>query len=250
MIDNAFITLLSSENYLDAVLCLYDSYKKYNNTYPFVVAVTSPLCRRVIVEPLQKAGIVVEIVPEYQYTDNVKNIWKGGTVLNTASKYSLFGLKQYEKLVYLDADMYIMDNIECLMKYPDGSMIYNPDYEATGGDRYGFTGAYVFKPENHEEIFYRILNENCDMVDGELIGKLWFFVMDSPSHQIPVSYCMGYDWWRRYPSSELHIAHFSGPRKPWLERFYEKNIVTTQYYESLEKVQQYKVSYTWRSVIL
>lgn len=244
----AFITLLSSENYLDGALALFESYKEHNSRYPFVIAVTENINNPQITNPIKRSGALVEIIPQLQYTEVVRNHWKDNPVLNTASKYELFNLKQYDKLVYIDADTYILSNIDNLMEYPDGSMIYNPDYKTLGGDRYGFSGAYVFKPENHEIEFYRVLNEKFNMVDGELLGKAWFFVMDSPSHQLPVSYCIGYNYWIHNPHVPANILHFSGEKKPWLVQFPLNNAYIKHYYQIIDKIQQYKENFSWKSI--
>lgn len=244
--NEAFITLLSSENYLDGALVLHESYKEHNSKYPFVIAVTENVATPKVISAIKKSGAILEIIPNCSYNTFVKDRWKGNSVLNTASKYSLFDLKQYDKLVYIDADTYVITDISCLMDYPDGAMIFNPDYKTIGGDKYGFTGAYVFKPKNHESSFYKILNENLNMVDGELIGKMWFFVMDSPSHQIPISYCCGYGWWECNKEVPVNILHFSGENKPWLIQFSETNNHIRNYYRLLKKIQRYKKSFSWK----
>lgn len=244
--NEAFITLLSSEDYLDGALVLHESYKEHNPKYPFVIATTENVATSKTIKIIEKSGAICEVIPSCKYNSYVEEYWKNNSVLNTASKYSLFDLKQYDKLVYIDADTYIVTDINCLMDYPDGAMIFNPNYEKTGGDKYGFTGAYVFKPKNHETNFYKVLSENLNMVDGELIGKMWFFVMDSPSHQIPVSYCCGYDWWTHNKETPVNILHFSGKNKPWLTQFPEINDHIRNYYRLLKKIQGYKEFFSWK----
>jgi hypothetical protein len=96
-------------------------------------------------------------------------------------------LSEWDKLLYIDADTLVIKNIDSLFNYPDGSMVKYPD------DPWGFSGLFIIEPKNHDEIelyFHLLQNVNC--FDGDLLGKLWFYIRTSPRHQIPEEYLIPY----------------------------------------------------------
>lgn len=215
----AFITLLSTEDYLDAVLILNMSLRDANSKYPLVCGVVESLKENNhIINSLNQAGIKIEFIKELTYNQEVINKWQGYSVLNTASKISLFDLKHYEKLVYIDADVIVMENIDDVMNYPDGAMIEPAPKEKQ--DNYGFTGLFVFQPKYHREDFYKCLIQNFPCADGDMIGSLWFFTRTSPAHRIPYSYCTHYAYYycEDYPAK---VVHFCNEQKPWKRQWFD-----------------------------
>ena len=209
----AFITLLSSEDYLDAVLVLNRSFKGVNSKYPLICGLTEDLKSNTsITRPLAREGIKVEVIKRLTYHHGVSDNWPGHPVLNTASKISLFDLKWYDKLVYIDADTIVLENIDDVMNYPDGAMI-EPSSDRPVDD-YGFTGLFVFQPKYHREDFYKCLLQNFPCADGDLLGNLWFFTRTSKYHRIPYEYCMHYGYYL-YNSEGAKVVHFCNEQKPW-----------------------------------
>ena len=233
--EKGFITLVSTQNYLKGAMVLNRSFKEAHSKYPFIVALTENLYKKEIVDILEKDGIIVEKIEKLEYTDFVKNRWKDRDkyVLNTASKYSLFDLKKYKKLCYIDADTIVMENVDELLDYPDGSMIFNKNAKENE-EKKGFSALFVFKPENHIADYYRALNEKFNEVDGTIFANLWFHIMDSPAHQIPIDYCMGYSPKRGYDKFPYKVAHFYGYDKPWIVKdYFENNTPVSRLYISL-----------------
>ena len=219
-----FITLLSTENYLEAVLVLNRSFKLTNTKYPLIAGVTDELAQNPrVIDVLNRENIPIEVITTLKYNDFIIKRWTddpGEYVLHTASKYSLFDLKEYDKLCYIDADTIVMENIDELLDYPDGSIIYDGATKKNGEYEKGFSALFVFNPRNHNSKYYIELSKVFNEVDGGLIGDLWFYVMDSPAHQIPLTYCWGYN----SHLSDKKVAHFSGYEKPWLnEKYYEND---------------------------
>lgn len=224
MIKKAFVTLLSTKNYLKAVLILNKSIKENKSSYPLVCGVTEDIFTQDIVKPLLDSGVIVEKIETLSYSEGTLDKWKGRSVLNTASKLSLFDLKNYDKLCYIDADTFLLDNIDEVLDRLDGSMISQNPGQAL--DDYGFTGLFVFQPKYHRNDFYKHLMQNFNVADGDLLGSLWFFTRTSPCHQIPYIYCMHYTYAvcnKLFPKSnerELScmpkVIHFCNEDKPWL----------------------------------
>lgn len=109
-----YLTLLGSDNYLRGVLGLWKSLINQNSKYPLTVMVTNQVSENSIME-LEKRDISylkadkVE-VSEDILTINAQNGFSNWT--NTFSKLLIFGLTQFDKIVFLDADMLVLENID------------------------------------------------------------------------------------------------------------------------------------------
>ena len=209
----AFVTLLSTTNYLDAVLVLNKSMQMVHSEYPLLVMVTSTIFTKEMQEIFEQHSILFEVVEPMVYSEEVQIKYKNheaSSVLNTASKLQIFSLKDWDKVVYIDADSIVLKNIDDLFQYPDGSMVKYPD------DDMGFSGMFVICPRNHQEDeFYPTIIKYHNCVDGDLLGKTWFYVKESPAHQIDLTY-----FWHYNPnsvSSTAKAVHFCNLVKPWLD---------------------------------
>lgn len=237
----AYVTLLSTENYLDAVLVLNKSLKNVHAQYPLLVMVVDTIFTPTMKEIFHKNGIVYETVPPLEYSQFVKDKYQereNKNVLNTASKIQLFTLKNWDKLVYLDADVLVLQNIDDLFSRLDGSMIKYAE------DQMGFSGMFVFEPRNHQEDeFYPTIMQAHACVDGDLIGKVWFFVRESKEHQIDPKYFWHYN--PHMTPSDAKVVHFCNHIKPWLEPqheiFADGSYVNHLYQKFLKEVQQEKI---------
>ena len=101
-----YITLLSSEDYLKAVLVLNESLKRVNSKYPLICALLKSLNKDKITIPLQKAGVIIDFIDEIDYSKQTIQKYKGKRVLKTASKLQLFKLDYYDKLKsFIESDI-------------------------------------------------------------------------------------------------------------------------------------------------
>jgi hypothetical protein len=228
----AFVTLCSTENYLPAVVVLARSFRKVKSKYPLLVAITEELCRPEIVEDiLRKEGCIVETVPHLTYTKNVVNKYGSThTVLQTAPKIAVFNLCSWDKLVYIDADVLVTQNIDDLMDRMDGSMV------KYAGDDMGFSGLFVFSPRNHSYERYLALQKNFDGVDGDLLGYLWFYMRTNPDYVIDQNYLVSY--WEHNACWKAKAIHYNNEKKPWLhpKSFNKQEFAIAKYYEYLDQV--------------
>ena len=208
----AYITLLSSDNYLTAVLALNRSLQIVKSSYPFVVALSENMYRPEILDILKQEGIGHECVPSLQYSDFTQEKNKGKSVLNTAPKIGIFNLKHYDKLCYIDADTYVLKNIDELFAYPDGAMLLDNEDEDKGYIQ-GHSALFLCSPKYHNYEFYLLLMKYGDCFDGDLLGKSWFQVKSNPQYRIPSSYMSHY---HGVTEKNTKILHFINKDKPWL----------------------------------
>ena len=211
----AYVTLLSSADYVDAVAVLALSLQKVKSKHPLLVAITEDTVTVEIISFLKHFNCEIEIIKSLEYSPWVQENWKGHPVLKTASKIQIFNFVNWDKLIYIDADSVVLHNIDDLFNFYDGSMSYD---EPEG---MGFSGLFVFEPRNHNEFkYYPTLLVNHDVFDGNLIGELWFHVKTSPAHQIPYNY-----FWQYHPTFEVNpeikAVHFCNLPKPWIEPTYK-----------------------------
>lgn len=177
-----YVTLLSSEEYIWGVLSLNKSLKNVKSRYPLIVCLTNDIMNKNIINILINENINYIPVRKLQYKNNSEQ----GTVLNTASKIHIFNLKQFDKIVYIDADTLVLKNIDDLFDYPNGSIVMWPESDL------GMSGLFVVTPHpaQHQLYeFYEYLIENMDgITDGTLIGNLFFPCLDNKNYQIPIEY--------------------------------------------------------------
>lgn len=218
----AYVTMLSSKDYLPAVCILNASLRRVNSKFPLVAMVVDSIWSKEVQKVLSANNIMWELVPPLSYSKEIQEKFSGKRVLNTASKVQLFTLKDYDKLVYLDADTLVVQNIDDLFSRPDGSMV------KYSGDAHGFTGMFVFCPRNHyEDEFYETIMTNHLCFDGDLIGKLWFFIADSEAHRIPPNYFWNYNPYKM--DYNVKVVHFIFSEKPWLNPSHELYQITNPY---------------------
>lgn len=209
-----WVTLLSSEDYIEGVLVLNESLKRVGSKYPLLVAVTEDIYDKYH-NKLCNAGMLPAKVNKLVYSnktlEDVEKKWPNQKqVLNTASKLNIFDFTDWEKLVYIDADVLVLKNMDDLFSYRDCSMV------KYANDQMGFTGLFVIEPSHHYKQFYFTLMENESCFDGDLFGHLWLpFVSYNKEYQIPECY-LG------YPHEDYDIiksVHFCNSPKPWNDNY-------------------------------
>jgi glycogenin glucosyltransferase len=119
----AYICVLTSDNYHEGVLVLARSLAATRPAFPLYALLTTDVAESVRIR-LEKAGLVclrseksLEF-PATAVTANRMPHWN-----KTLSKLLIFDLVQFEKLVYLDADMLVLSNIDSLFEAPNLSAV-------------------------------------------------------------------------------------------------------------------------------
>lgn len=236
MFSKAYVTLLSSYDYLLAVLVLRESLIAVNSKYPLIVGVIDTLYDKV--KPVfDNLDCTIFKIPTLQYRPEViekyqQQKWYDPHILNTASKIGLLDAPT-EVAVYIDADTMVVQNIDDLFDYPDCSMYFS---EREG---MGLSGLMVFYPFAHDTNFYRQILESVPCLDGDIFGKLWTPTKTNLMYRIPADYLIdcfdGID--TLLTKNQVKIVHFGARPKPWqsischsmchLQYFNYLNIVST-----------------------
>jgi len=217
----AYVTVLSTNNYYKGVLVLFESLKNTNPQIKnFVVLVNEKIDRRII-NDLDNRGYKV-IIKNSISSPNVYNK-KYTHWSNTFDKFNIFGLTEYDKIVYLDSDMYINRNIDELFLLPHMSASIagqdmNKDWDNLN------SGMMVIVP--NQDIVTGLIDllksrDYENIGDQDLIGE--YFDWHNQNLKISENYNLfaGYiDYYinkLNYNLDNLSIIHFVGTKKPWME---------------------------------
>jgi len=239
----SFITLLSSNDYYIGVITLWISWKKTNSRYDFYCLVTEDIEENII-SILKETGIkIIETknlplprnLIEYDQKHCLVNFTgdKIQTLQNYYNKLFIFGLNRFEKLIYLDADMILLKNIDNLFDKPHLSAVLN--HQKNG--RYYFNSALmVLEPSktlfkdlikflsemSAEEIYSESNEHHFCYWDQDYLNTYFKDWMKTQEHLIDLSYNVFSNSFGYYNLSkeDVCIAHMV-EKKPWHYNFTE-----------------------------
>ena len=158
----AYVTLLSNDGYLDGVLLTHRSLQKVKTQYPFYCMVTEDVhdFTRKVLEGFNINIIPVEKIemPEHiQAYNEQKEYALAQTWRYCLTKYRIFNMTQFDKIIFLDADLYFQQNVDHVFNY--GHMTGAVDGEAFSlwlDEPHLNTGFFVVEPST--ELFNNIMD--------------------------------------------------------------------------------------------
>ncbi|MFT7561919.1 MAG: alpha-N-acetylglucosamine transferase [Flavobacteriales bacterium] len=114
----SYISLLSTDDYLPGVLALSKSLELTGAKFPLCVCVIEEISSKV--KRILKENNIRIITIEKLSQDNIatRRIWH-----NTWSKLNVFRLLEFDKIVFLDADTLVCDNLDDLFAKPHMSAV-------------------------------------------------------------------------------------------------------------------------------
>ena len=254
----AYITLLSTENYLPGVRALHEALRRTGTRHPFVVAIASHIARH-IDSVLESAGMCVRRIPET--TAIPQHMIEGnGHWGRTFDKIQLFGLVEFSKLVYVDADMLVLANLDELFDKPNMSAVpagklIHPDWLRLNGGLMviepaaGLVDAiFALLPQaleqatakgmdkiGDQDLLNAYLPNWSEMPGVELDQGYNIFQWDLDEHIDKHGYRLPHhpahlQGRSDQPTKMIKIVHFIGPRKPWMD-----GAVIRQHWRALKK---------------
>lgn len=239
MKQRTYVSFLAREDdYLKGLLVLCYSLQKSNPRYPFLLLTASSLSRPVL-NKLEANNISVRMINPLE--SPIRG-WTHRRWRSTYSKLRIFEQTEYEKIVYLDADMLICKNIDelfdkphmsavnsggMLPEYPDwiqlnsGLLVIEPakvdvndmhgkigEVGVRGSGDQGFLHAYYpdwpKQADLHLDHKFNLFHSHLDRYH-ELFG---YRLIDSTT--ISES--------EREDEKTVHVVHYIGRRKPWHTR--------------------------------
>lgn len=233
----AYITVLSTPTYIPGVVVLYKSLKKTKTKYPFYVLINSSI-NECDIEYLKEFGINVIksnnkelLIPSkirFSNRENGYNQWN-----HTFDKLHIFQLDQFKKLVYIDSDMLILNNIDELFEKPhmsavvagalrpenshwkllnSGLMVIEPQKGL--GNKIAHTLSIVQNKKDYfgdQDLIQEYYNKWEFQNDLRLDDKYNLFIFDLEYYVSNLGY-------RIFGKSNktISIIHFIGKQKPWM----------------------------------
>lgn len=110
MTEYAYTTLLASNDYIYGVLGLYYSWKLTASKYDFVLIITDNISKENI-DIVEQVGIDYIIVPRYDFKH------KNSKYNITWNKFYIYSLTNYKKVLFIDADAILIENIDQVFEY-------------------------------------------------------------------------------------------------------------------------------------
>ncbi len=107
--DYAFVSILTTEDYLPGLLVLNDSLKSVNSEYPLHVLLTPEISKKVTTV-LDAHNISYSRL--FERIGNPTNVSINHRWFPTYSKLAVFNQTQYNKIVYIDVDTLVLKNID------------------------------------------------------------------------------------------------------------------------------------------
>jgi lipopolysaccharide biosynthesis glycosyltransferase len=197
----AFVTYLGSDDFLPGVLVLSESLKRHNKE-DLVIIVSSSISSKVV-SFLREKRFKISIVGEIKNPNVFVNDIRGFRCVYT--KLHMFGLVEFDKIVYIDADMLVCECIEPLFEKPHMSAVI----------------AGALAPENSDWIK---LNSGLLVVEpnSNLFERLKSLTFELPSETkddqgFLQSY---YDKWPQ--EEQLHLEHKYNIPAHYLEKYCDK----------------------------
>lgn len=125
-----YVTLLGTDDYLVGTLCLWKSLRNVKSKYPLLVLCSQNISINVL-KVLNQMEIQYKVLEEHIIT-NHKNEGRFARWSFTFDKLQIFNLVEYEKIVFLDSDMFVVKNIDSLfnaqhMSAVVADMMINPN---------------------------------------------------------------------------------------------------------------------------
>ena len=228
--NRAYITAISSNDYINGIVVLYISMRMQQCRYPLYCIVTEDISDENI-EVLQKLGIGVlkrnQILPSYpvefsQVLVDKKNYWHRGMV-----KLEIFNLTDFDKIVFVDADMIMKSNCDELFDKPHMSACWDGglNFAEINFSNSFNSGLLVVEPD--EELYKDIINflnnfEDDGIIHDQLVLRNYF--SDWPNRDelhldgwyAPWSsnFNPGYEIYYLYNQSKIKLMHIID-KKPW-----------------------------------
>jgi glycogenin glucosyltransferase len=246
----AFVTYLSSDDYFIGVLTLYKSYLDMKSKHGFFCIVTSNISEHII-EDFRKRKIGIIYTNRLQLPSNLihynnSNCEGSITLLeNYFNKLVIFGLDKFEKIIYMDADMIMIQNIDELFEAPHMSAVPNHKED----DRWLLnSGLMVIEPSKDlfkdiyskltqftQQEFYEGANKHHHCLWDQDYINMYFNNWDSMgAEKLSVVYNSFTSAFSLYgiQKEELKVAHLVRT-KPWLMSPNELyNVIINNEYES------------------
>ena len=244
----SYISLLTNDNYIYGIILLAESLKQVKSKYPLKVLITKDVSKasQEILKQLNISYKLIDIIPmpTKLYEENREinkeftHTWK-----NCFTKFKIFDLTEYKKIIFLDSDILILKNIDHLFNCSHMTACIDGEYFNIWPEYLHFNaGCLVIEPSHK---LYLNLLEYIDKIDHKKYGRqeviadqeiLNFYFKDWPNKQ-QLHLNKYYNIFAPYIQEEqvedieknAYFIHFIG-RKPWKYFIKSTNETYSEYF--------------------
>ena len=227
----AYVTVHSTAKYLDGVLLLNESLKRVNSKYPLYVVLSERISKEI------EEDLVTRKIP----TIRRKNICLMQDIIEknksrekdrwsyTFDKLNVFELTEFDKIVFLDSDIYVRKNIDLLFEKPHMSAVIDKQYgpHITARCLKLTSGVMVIKPQENvlpefQKIIETIIDKREAIGDQDILqeydqewgNKSELHLRNRYNTFFP--YLEYYINFQEYTMDDFAVIHFIYPIKPWM----------------------------------
>lgn len=233
-ISKVYMTYLGTEDYLIGVLALNASLKKMNSRYPLYVLLNKKIVSNVKSKLIRENINIIEINKDFTIPSKiVKNNCKLGYEQwnNTFQKLYIFGMTRFDKIVFLDSDLFIKQNIDELFNENNlAAVVAGKSYPGNEKWKELNSGVMVITPRTNED--KKLLSLIGSISNKEGLGDQDIIQAAYPSwsdQKLELDECYnvlsGYEAYyidNICPYKKIKIVHYAGHIKPWNMTYSEK----------------------------
>lgn len=241
---NAYITLLSSRNYLPGVLALSNSLRIVKSAYPLVCTLSKDIDIDVE-KDLERHGIRCIRLNENVVGSNANPEEQAFSHWNfTFDKLQVWGLEGFEKLIFLDSDMLVIRNIDHLFEKDAFSAVCAgksyPGHESWNTLN---SGLVVINPNKKvkqalvdliDPVIQKFQAKNLLVGDQDILHEYLPDWKDECRLHLDEGYNMFADYLTWYIKNNgyaingkgkpIYVIHFIGKLKPWMRPNVRKSL--------------------------
>lgn len=224
-----YISFLGSDDYLIGILALKNRLDVLKSEYPLTVLVSEDISNK-SKRILKKYGIPYVIKKDYVPSEEIqKNNTSFGMPQwsKTFGKLYIFGMTEFDKLVYVDADMLIKKNIDELFQNKNLSAVI-AGVKYPGNENWSLTlnsGLMVIVPKKNEDVrLFELIESNKFEKGGDqdiihLAYPNWSEnerLHLKEEYNLLAPYESYYVSKKLVSSDKLKVIHYIGTTKPWM----------------------------------
>ena len=170
----------------------------------------------------EKVDLPQEIIDRNR--SRAKNRWN-----YTFDKLNIFELTDFEKIVFIDSDIYVRQNIDCLFDKPHMSAVIDKHYgpNLTCRCLELTSGVIVVEPrkgqiEKFKEIIKTIIDKRDAIGDQDILQEYDHEWKNKPELHLKNKYNIFFPYleyyvnFQEYSMDDLAVIHFIYPWKPWM----------------------------------
>jgi len=212
----AYVTVLSTDNYLNGVLVLHQSLVRCKSRHPLYVVVGGEVSADVE-GVLERAGIRTLPFTPLDIPDEILSANRASDYhqhwAHVFEKLLVFSLTQFDKLVYIDSDILVVRNIDDLFERPHMSGVIADRYPGNEDCVDLNAGVMVIEPE--ADLTQRLVAKVPEVFESE---KRWRAAAGRPP-SMGVQSLINFFWsdWKTTP--DLHLAPTYNVLAPHLDHY-------------------------------